>query len=232
MAKGGRAFVKNRRPTNNVNTTKRGVYYIGIDSLDVQKNPELQRNWFGPGQDLITDPNPFIERVRNHRALKHPKAVKSHHLIFSLRKVDYDAYKRSGRDYKEMVRSILGDYEKKHGVKLDWIAHIHEGEKSAEHPHCHVVVKAISDNLGDRGFQRIKFMAEDMKEMRASMELELDRFAKYRLLERENMNDISEQFGKSFSDVMESIAYDAERKKREGENEREYTKKKKKDRGR
>lgn len=220
MSKGGRAFVKNRFPTKNINATKRGAYYIGVDSLDVKLEPELQKKWFGREQDLLTDPNPFVERVRNHRALKHEKAVKSHHLIFSLRRVDYDAYRRSGQDYKQIVRSILGEYEKKHGVVLDWIAHTHDGEKSKEHPHCHVIIKAVSDNLGDRGYMRIKFMAEDMKEMRASMEQELDRHAKYKAHERDDVAGLSKEFGQSFDNVMQSLAQEAERKKQEAEFER------------
>lgn len=231
MTKGGRAFVKNRRPTNNINATKRGVYYIGVDSKDVSNEPELQKKWFGPGDDLISDPKPFIDRISSHRALKHPKAVKSHHLIFSLRKKDYEAYKRSGRDYKEIVRTILRDYENKHGVKLDWIAHIHDGKKSNEHPHCHVIVKAVSDNLGDRGYKRIKFMKEDMADMRLSMETEIDRNAKYRPLERENVKELSDQFGKSFEQAMKNLAYESDKRKREGEWERSK-KKKKKSRGR
>ena len=227
MSKGGRAFVKNRFPTKNINATKRGAYYIGVDSQDVKLEPELQKRWFGPNQDLITDPNHFVERVRNNRALKHDKAVKSHHLIFSLRRVDYDAYKRSGQDYKNIVRSIIGDYEKKHGVKLDWIAHTHDGKKSKEHPHCHVIVKAVSDNLGDRGYMRIKFMADDMKEMRASMEQELDRHAQYHAHERDDVSGLSKSFGQSFDGVMQSIAEDAERKKRESEFERGKKRKKK-----
>lgn len=232
MTKGGRAFVKNRWPTKNINATKRGAYYIGVDSMDVRNNPELQRKWFGPGENLITDPNPFVDRIRSHRALKHSKAVKSHHMIFSLRKVDYEAYKRSGRDYKDIVRNIMSDYENKHGVKLDWIAHTHDGEKSQEHPHCHVIIKAVSDNLGDRGYKRIKFQKEDMVDMRASFEQDLDRHAKYRPLERENVHDLSKQFGQSFQDVMNSIAHESEKQKREGEWDRDKEKKKKKERGR
>lgn len=232
MAKGGRAFVKNRWPTKNVNATKRGVYYLGVDSMDVKNQPELQKKWFGREQDLITDPNPFVDRIKNHRALKHQQATKSHHLIFSLRKHDYTAYKRSGRDYKEIVREILGDYEKKHGVKLDWLAHIHDGEKSNEHPHCHVIIKAVSDNLGDRGYKRIKFQKDDFANMRVSMETELDRHSQYKALERDDVRSISEDFGKSFASVMDSMARDAEKKKRESEFERGKDKKKKKGRER
>ncbi|MDP4084717.1 MAG: hypothetical protein Q8934_08900 [Bacillota bacterium] len=213
-----RAFIKNRRPTKNINATKRGAYYIGVDSQDI--SIENQRQWFGPSDDLLTSPNEFVERVKNHRALKHPMSVKSHHLIFSLRKVDYEAYKRSGQDYKSIIRQVLDDYGKKHGLKMDWIAHIHESEKSKEHPHCHVIIKAVSDNLGDRGYKRIKFTPEDTKEMRGAFEQELDRHAKYRFMEREDMRSISENFGKSFESAMESLAQEAEKKKREAEMER------------
>lgn len=232
MKKSSRAFVKNLKPTKNINTLKSGVRYIGIESKDLEKNADLQRKWFGRDEDLITDSKPFVDRVANHRALKHPKATKSHHLVFSLRKVDYEAYKRGGVDYKDLVRSVLGDYEKKHGVKLDWIAHIHDGDKSDSHPHCHVIVKAVSDTLGDRGFSRIKFYGNDMKDMRVSMEQELDRHAKYRLMERVDIRGISETFSKSFASVMESLAYDSERKKQEAEYERHSRPKKKRGRGR
>lgn len=222
-----RAFVKNRRPTKNINSTKRGAYYIGVDSKDITL--ETQKQWFGPQQELITSPTDFLNRVANHRALKHPLATKSHHVIFSLRKVDYEAYKRSGKDYKDIVRKVMDDYEKKHGVKLDWIAHTHDGSKAEQHPHCHVIIKAVSDNLGDRGYKRIKFTQVDMKDMRGSFEQELDRHAKYRLFEREDFKSISEGFGRSFESALQGIAEEAERRKREAEMERS---KKSKNKGR
>lgn len=224
-----RAFVKNRRPTKNINSTKRGAYYIGADSKDL--SIDTQKQWFGPEHDLLTSPTDFLNRVANHRALKHPLATKSHHLIFSLRKVDYEAYKRSGKDYKDILRKVMEDYEKKHGVKLDWIAHVHDGNKAEQHPHCHVIVKAASDNLGDRGYKRIKFTQVDMKEMRGSFEQELDRHAIYRPLERDDIKSISEGFGRSFETALQSMAEEAEKRKREAEMER-GKKSKKKGRGR
>lgn len=221
-----RVFVKALRPAKNINTVKGGLYYIGRDSPDVKRSPDLQNQYFGRLNDR-EDVKRFLYRIKNHRALKHPLSVKTHHLVFSLRKMDYEAYKRSGRDYKEIVRAILKDYEGKHGVKLDWIAHIHDGEKSNAHPHCHVIIKAVSDNLGDRGYKRVFFKAEDFKQFRESFDLELDRHAQYRLYEREEVRELSENFGKSFKTVMDSIAFEAKQKKHEQEFERGKIKKKK-----
>lgn len=222
-----RVFVKALKPTKKINTVKRGIYYIGRDSEDVKRNPELQNQYFGRNSNH-ENPKSFLERVKTHRALQHPLSVKTHHLVFSLRKIDYEAYKRSGRDYKDIVRTVLSDYEKAHGVKLDWIAHIHDGEKSNSHPHCHVIIKGVSDNLGARGYKRIFFKAEDFKEFRNSFELELERHAQYRLFEREDIRKLSDDFAKSFKSVMDSIAYKAEEKKFEQDIERSKIKKKRK----
>lgn len=225
-----RVFVKALKPTKNINTVKRGVYYIGRDSADVRNNPELQKQYFGRDRDQ-EDEKGFLYRVQNHRALKHHKSVKTHHLVFSLKKLDYEAYKRSGRNYKEIVRAILKDYEDKHGVKLDWIAHIHDGTKSKEHPHCHVIIKAASDTKGDRGFKRIYFKAEDFKQFRESFNLELDRHAQYKLFERESIQILSKNFGLSFKSAMDSMAYKARQKHNEQKFERSKIKKIKRKRG-
>ncbi|QVY63931.1 hypothetical protein [Cytobacillus gottheilii] len=225
-----RVFIKNRIPTKNVSTTKRGVYYIGVDSKDISK--ENQKQWFGPEEDLIRDPKRFVDRVKNHRALKHSKSVKSHHMIFSLRKMDYDAYKRSGKDYKDIIRAVLNDYEKKHSVKLDWVAHIHDTNMAENHPHCHVIIKGVSDTLGDRGHKRIYMTKQDIDSMKKDFDLELDRHAQYKFMEREDIQTLSKDLGKSFESALQNLAFEAEKKKRESELERSKKVRKNKERGR
>lgn len=223
--------IKSLKPTKKASTSKRGIYYIGVDSLDISK--DNQRQWFDSNNDLITDPNPFSKKIETHKSLQHSSTIKTHHKVFSLKREDYEAYKRSGRDFKDIVRASLATYEQRHGVKLDWIAHIHESEKSKEHPHCHVIISGVSLHKGERGYNRIYFNKDDDAAMRNTFNLEMDRHAKYKFLERIDLGAISKNFSKSFESVMQGVGHEAEKKKREGEFERDKkTRRKGKERGR
>lgn len=174
--------------------------YIGFRSRELSEKGFFDRN------SDNADYRGFVKRIESNRALRHSQCIKAHKLVFALHENDYKAFLRSGKDFKDIVRSILAQYEKEKGVKLDWIANIHN--KSSKNPHCHVVIKGVSDIKGDRGFTRIKFTGNDFKRMREIYRDTFEKDVKYNLLERtelafvKNKSNIGrgiEDFTKAFS---------------------------------
>ena len=132
--------------------------YIGFRSRELS-----EKGFFDRASDN-TDYRKFVKRIMDNKALRHPLCIKAHKLMFALHANDYKAYLRSGKDFKDIIRRTLELYEKEKGVKLDWIANAHN--ESRKNPHCHVVIKGVSDAKGDRGYTRIKFTGNDFKRMR------------------------------------------------------------------
>lgn len=168
----GNVFINKRGPAKDLKVLEKHLRYIGFRSRELQ---DEQRGFFdknGNGADFKR----FYQRVAENPALQHSKMVKAHKLVFSLRGKDYEAYKKSGRDYQDIIKRIMNDYEKKHKVKLDWIAAIHENK---DHPHCHVVIKGVSDEAFNGRFKRIFFKAEDRDDFRTSFDREIEDHAVY-----------------------------------------------------
>lgn len=212
-----KVVIKRTGSEKDLGKLKSHLEYIGFRS----KEHDERGSFFGPEKDNASYER-FFDRVQRNKALKHPNAIKAHKLVFSLSKVDYDAYRASGKDYKDLVRQTLRDFEKKHGVKLDWIANVHrENDRS---PHCHVVIKAVSDLKGERGYSRIKFTKDDFTAMRSDFEKHVDRDAVYRPLEREcqpdHMKDMVKSTGKMFQAVLKEARRDAKREIQKAEREK------------
>jgi hypothetical protein len=149
--------IKNLRGLNQVKHVKEHLKYIGFRSQELNK--EIHKGFFSKDSNN-TNMNEFIKRIEDNTALQHPKSIKIRKLVFSLKEWNYDLYKDTGSDYKELIRSTLKTYEDKYNVKLDWIANIHETE---DHPHVHVAIKGVSDNKLERGYRRIKFKKDDIQ---------------------------------------------------------------------
>lgn len=197
--------------------------YVGFRSDELERpqphsgrEVTTERGFFSADKDHADYKN-FVSRVENNKALNHPLAVKAHKLVFSMRGVDYRAYERSGLTYKDFLRNVLSEYERTRGLKLDWIANIHNKEG---HPHVHVVIKAVSDLKVDGKNRRVFLYREDFKTLRDLGELEVDRHAKYKWYERTEVTKALNDVGKGFDAVLRTLTRDAEREQQEAEMQR------------
>lgn len=189
--------------------------YIGFRSRERSPDDKL---FFGRNEDQ-SDWRAFFERVRDHKALQHSQTPKVHKMIFSLRKDDYEAYLKSGRSYRDIVRASLEDYERRKGVTLDWIAVVHDQN---HHPHCHVVVRAVSETQADGKSRRIFFSRDDIREIKSAFNVEVERHMveKEKKLEKQRWNQdrdlmtatILNEFSKNITRSIERAEYEREMK--------------------
>lgn len=205
-------FIKRTRALQTINQVKAHAKYVGFRSKELK-----EKGFFGRDTDHA-DMKSFIERIENHKSLKHEKAIKAQKLIFSLKQYDYEAYKRSGKDYKDLVRATLKEYELKNNVKLDWIANIHEADG---HPHVHVIIKGVSDTKdADGKYKRIYFKKEDFKDMKENFNREFERDAVPLNHEKFDMNKTLKDIGKGFEQVTNRISRDIEKEQMKAEREK------------
>lgn len=216
-----RVMIKATRALQTLDQVKSHTNYVGYGSK--QLGEQERGAFFSKDKDKASH-SAFIQRVAENPALQHSLSIKVQKLVFSLREEDYRAYCRSGRDYKDIVRATLEKYEKKHNVKLDWIANIHAENDASSHPHAHVIIKGVSDSKGDRGFTRIRFDKEDFNMMRDDFDNELENHAEYTMMERIDMDKVMKDMGSSFEQM--TAAFEAEIKKEQmkAEVERNATK--------
>ncbi|WP_061311258.1 hypothetical protein [Clostridium botulinum] len=194
-------FIKRTGGLNNISKLKSHLKYIGFRS---REHKDDEKGFFGK-DDNYYQYNEFIDKIQNDKALKHPKAVKAHKLVFSLKGVDYKAYSNSEKDYKDLIRATLKEYEDKKGVKLDWIASIHNAEG---HPHVHVVIKATSQKDKEGKSKRIFFKKEDYREMKNIFNKEFEREAEYKgfsHIDQKEFDKTLNDIGKAFEAVTRSI---------------------------
>lgn len=164
-------FLKSTRALNTIEQVTAHAKYVGFRSKELNEKGFFDKNLNNSDYKL------FIKKVGSHPALKFSKSIKAHKLIFSLRERDYAAYKRSGKDYKDLIRATLNDYEKNHGVKLEWIANVHEKD---DHPHCHVIIMGASSEKDSSGrYKRIFFSKDDYAQIKQDFDLHLDKDAEY-----------------------------------------------------
>ena len=204
-----KVFIKSTRPLQTVQQVVSHVKYVGFRSQETNEKGFFDKN--GDNSDFKV----FINQIEKNPALKHPKSIKAHKLIFSLRGKDYNAYKRSGKDYKDLVRKTLLEYENKHGVKLAWIANIHEKEG---HPHCHVIIMGVSSNKDSKGrHSRIFFTKDDYAQMKSDFDLEFEKDVQYDLLERLDMSMTLNDIGKGFEQIVKLMVKDIKKTEHEAE---------------
>jgi hypothetical protein len=209
-----KVVIKGFRGLQTIKQLKAHAKYVGENSKQLADH---EKGAFFSRDEDKADIKQFIKRVEKHPSLQHSLSIKVQKMVLSLTEEDYEAYKRSGLDFKDVVRQTLHDYEQKHQVKLDWVANIHAENDAKRHPHCHLIIKGVSDIKGERGFNRIKFTREDYKDLRQAFSEEIDRNARYTFLERIDFKDVLKDMTKSFEGVMQSV--DQDLKKREWENE-------------
>ena len=175
--------VKGLKYVTSMSKVKAHIKYIGFRSneLAVAKAREeygLDNTRFFSKSENNADYKQFIERIENHKALQHPKSVKMHKMVFSLKQEDYKNYllDANGKDFKDLVRSTMDEFEKYRGQKYDWIAveHLTDNDKLSSHPHVHIVVKSISEQG-----QRLKLDKEDYKFLREKFDVQYNKVCEY-----------------------------------------------------
>lgn len=164
MAKGqpqkqrrGSLVVLKVRYTKKLNHAKNQVLYIAERSRELEKE---NREVFSSTEDRA-DYRAFMDRL-DDKATRHPKAVKSHHLIISMKREDFDRY---GADYKKIVRETMQGIEREKGIKLDWVAATHPNERN---PHVHVIVKAVGKTPEGRN-KRFRIDKDEFREIRGDI---------------------------------------------------------------
>lgn len=160
-------------PVRDFKTVKEHLKYIGFRSREIVLGQER----FFTGTKDRADWRDFYEGVANHRALQHSDTIKIHKVIFSLRDIDYEAYQNSGRDYKDIVRSVLKRYEDRRGVKLEWIAARHDQNN---HPHCHVVIRGVTKDGPNGRCRRVFLTKDDIQKIKRDFDNEVSRHREYK----------------------------------------------------
>lgn len=217
-------IIKKTGQINNIQKLKSHIKYIGFRSQEIEKGGEtfqLEKGHFFSKYADNSNYKTFINSIEKNKALKYGKSVKAHKFIFSLTEKDYQAYLKSGKDYKDLVRKTLESYERKKGVKLNWIAteHLVDGKGKSHHPHCHVVIQGVSEPDKEGKVKRIKFYKEDFKELREEFDKELrreigTREKDFNIKEYYN-NKLSKDIGKGFELVGKQIQKDIKKNERE-----------------
>lgn len=214
-------------PVNDFKTVQLHLKYIGFRSREIVPGQERFFNM----TDNQADWKNFYQDVKNHKALQHSNTVKIHKLVFSLRESDYAAYQLSGRDYKEIIREVMKNYEQRKGIKIDWIASRHDRN---DHPHCHVVMRAVSKEGSDGKSKRIYLSKEDVQLMKRDFDNEV---ARHRQIEHDNelhrdnnRTYLDRQFGHNspspnmmtlFNQFANAIEREQQKRAFEGERERQ-----------
>ncbi len=220
-----RAFVKWTGVLKSVKDVKAHAKYVGFRSQELN-----EKGFFTKDHDQYHAYQNFIDRIKDNPALQHSKSAKAHKLIFSMKDKDYEAFKRSGMDYKNIIRNVLNEYERRHGLKLDWMANVHEKD---HHPHAHVIVKGVSDNQDENGrYQRIYFNKESFQELRDLFDKEIGDHAEYRWYEEMDIDRGFYDLSKQFEQASAAIENEIKKQQQQGEFEREFNTSVRKDKGR
>lgn len=175
--------VKGLKYVSNMGEVKAHIKYIGFRSDEVAKKDALKEygldnaDFFSASRDN-EDYKGFINRIEKHNALKHSKSVKMQKIVFSLKQEDFRNYllDGNGKDFKDLVRETMKEFEEYRGQKYDWIAieHLTDKDKLSTHPHVHVAIKAISENG-----QRLKLNKEDFKFLREKFDVQYNKVCEY-----------------------------------------------------
>ena len=175
--------VKGLKYVQKIDHVKGHLKYIGFRSNELatsQAREEygLDNTKFFSKDSNNADYKAFIDRIENHKALKHSKSVKMHEMVFSLKQEDYKNYllDSDGKDFKDLVRKTLDDFSKYKGQQYDWIAveHLTDKDKLSTHPHVHLCIKGISEQG-----TRVKFTKEDYQYLREKFDVEYNKVCEY-----------------------------------------------------
>lgn len=175
--------VKGLRYAQNMAHVQRNIKYIGFRSNElaterVREELGLDKTRFFSKDSNNADYKAFIKRIETHKALRHPKSVKMHKLVFSLKEEDFKNYIQDsgGKDFKDLIRATMDKFSKHRGVTLDWIAvtHLTDEDKMSKHPHVHLSIKGVTEQG-----TRLKLTKEDFKYLREAFDVEFNRVCEY-----------------------------------------------------
>lgn len=166
-------IVKKTGQLSKVSDLKAHIKYIGFRSQEIDK--ELKDGRFFNDKFDNVNYKGFLKEIESNKALQHPKSIKGHKFVFSLNQRDYEAYLKSGKDYKDIIRKVLYDYGKEKNLKLNWVGSVHlvDGKGKSNHPHCHVVISGVSKPDKEGKVTRVKFNKDDFKSLRLHFDTEI-----------------------------------------------------------
>jgi len=224
------------RISQGMSQLKEHMKYIGFRSdenkeREVRLENDCSKSLFFNKDKDSKDYKDFLKDIENNKALRHSKSVKAHKIVFSLKEKDFDNYIKhgEGKDYRDLMRSTLDEYSKITGKKLDWIATEHltegnkiDGYKKSSHPHCHVVLKGVTENN-----ERVYFRKDDYKLMREIFDKEFEKVCVYENKKEHDFNksndmnkSIENDLANSLNKVVKSIEKDIARDQAEKAQER------------
>jgi len=128
-------FFRVIKNTKTVRGAEQMVRYVAFRSKDLA---DKDKGCFDQDRDHA-EVKDFVAKIPDHLT-RHKNAPKAFHAIISLSREGYDHYEI--KDWKPIVREVMETYQRESKRKLEWIAAQHD---NATHPHCHVIIKAVSE---------------------------------------------------------------------------------------
>lgn len=125
--------------------------------------------------DSLDDPLTRDRKLRNGKELQY---AKMHRLMFSMRRRDFEAC--GFTSWKPVIREALESFERKHGIKLEWIAAEH---LVAGNPHVHIDVKSVY-TAPDGTRHRLRITNDMRLDLKGAVEKIIDRERREREEER------------------------------------------------
>lgn len=155
------------QPKNTKAAVEKYTMYIGFRA---REHSWEEKGFFDEQHDRGADGQRFIDTVTSHPALQHSQTIKMHALIISLKEDQFRTFRENGGDYKQLVRDYMKDLEERKGMKLTWVAAVHETTK---HPHVHVHVMSVGETDEGKN-KRLYLNKEDFAWSRAQLDKHLE----------------------------------------------------------
>lgn len=166
--------------------------------------------------DSLDDPVTRDRKLKNGRTVEY---AKMHRLMFSLHRKDFEAC--GFTSWKPVIREALEGFEKKHGIKLEWIAAEH---LSATHPHVHVDVKSVY-TAPDGTRHRLRISNQMRLDLRAEVERIVDRERRERDEERRQQREFNSAVRDLTSNLLRGLRDAARADEREADGLPQQTRK-------
>lgn len=193
-------FFMKVRFERNLEKAKAHIKYVGFRAREMQNEV---KGFFDKEHDKGANWEDFYSKVNSSKVIRHPWAVKVHKLTLSMRELDYKAYERSGKNYKDLTREFMKRMEYETGLKLDWIAAEHQVKG---HPHVHVIVKSSGFNMVTGKEHKLFLGKDELKLIKDFMTEHIQQHAQYTFAEqateflRKNHNAMMSAINAAFND--------------------------------
>lgn len=207
--------------TKHLDRAGKSVRYHAFRSREV---PTEQKGMFSRDKDHA-DVGEFIASLDD--PLTRPKQTRRgeiryavmHRLMFSLSRKEFEAC--GFTSWKPVIREALEGFEKKHGIKLEWIAAEH---LSATHPHVHVDVKSVY-TAPDGTRHRLRISNQMRLDLRAEVERIVDRERRERDEERRQQREFNSAVRDLTSNLLRGLRDAARADEREADGLPQQTRK-------